>query len=107
MEVTCWLVKLRASPQRGIAGGRAAVTRLSLRPGQPGTGSCLCPARNGVDVLKVSSGDWGVMFSHGTNYSSQMNRSGHGARLVKTSVPASTGRGLRWKQRLAFAFALQ
>lgn len=69
--------------------------------------SYLCPTRNCVDVLEVSPGSWGVMLSHGVNYSSWMNCSGHGVRLVKTLVPASVGRWLRQKQRLAFAFTLR
>lgn len=60
-----------------------------------------------MDVLEVSPGSRGVTLSHGINYSSWMNRSGHGVRLVKTSVPASAARWLRQKQRLAFAFTLR
>lgn len=51
-----------------------------------------------MNVLEASPGSWGVMLSHGINYSSWTNCSGHGVRLVKTSVPAGTGRWLRQKQ---------
>lgn len=36
MEVMCWLVKPKVSPQHGVSSGDVTIIRMSLQAGKPG-----------------------------------------------------------------------